>query len=52
MFKQKLLEACLTSSDIKENSCGWTINSGNDYQNFLIFITLLITGDEGWMTNF
>ena len=27
------------------------MNLGDEYQNFLIFIALLITGDEGWMLN-
>ena len=27
------------------------MNLGDEYQNFLIFIALLIAGDEGWTTN-
>ena len=38
-------------SDIKESSRGWAINLGDEYQNFFIFIALLIAGDEGWTTN-
>ena len=38
-------------SDIKENSCDWAMNLGDEYQTFLIFIVLIIAGDEGWATN-
>ena len=27
------------------------MNLGDEYQNFLIFIALIIPGDEGWATN-
>ena len=36
---------------MKENSHGWAMNLGDEYQNFLIFIALIIAGDEGWATN-
>ena len=39
-------------SDIKESSRGWAMNLGDEYQNFLIFIALLIAGVESWTTNF
>ena len=39
-------------SDIKESSCGLAINLGDEYQNLLIFIALIIAGDEGWAANF
>ena len=38
-------------SDIKESSRGWAMNLTDEYQNVLIFITLLIAGDQGWTTN-
>ena len=38
-------------SDIKESLCGWAMNLGDEYQNFFIFIALIIAGDEGWATN-
>ena len=38
-------------SDIKESSRGWAMNLGDEYQNFLIFIALMIAGGEGWATN-
>ena len=38
-------------SDIKERSCGWAMNMGDEYQNFYIFIHLLIAGDEGCTAN-
>ena len=28
------------------------MNLGDEYQNFLIFIALIIAGDEGWAANF
>ena len=28
------------------------MNLGDEYQNFLLFIALLMAGDEGWTTNF
>ena len=34
--------------DIKEISRSWAMNLGDEYQNFLTFIALLIAGDEGW----
>ena len=36
---------------MKESSRAWAMNLGDQYQNFLIFIALLIGGDEGWTTN-
>ena len=36
-------------SDIKESSCGWAMNLGDEYQNFLI--ALIIASDEGWAMN-
>ena len=36
---------------MKESSRGWAMNLGDEYQNFLIFIALLIAGDEGYATN-
>ena len=39
-------------SDINESARGWAMNLNNEYQNFSIFIGLLIAGDEGWKTNF
>ena len=38
-------------SNTKENSCGWEMNLDDEYRNILIFIALLITGDEGWTAN-
>ena len=28
------------------------MNLGDEYQDFLIFIALIIAGDEGWTMNF
>lgn len=38
-------------SKIKESLCGWVMNLGNEYQNFFIFIALLIADNEGWTAN-
>ena len=35
-------------SDIKKADVVWL---GDEYQNFLILIALLIAGDEGWTTS-
>ena len=40
-----------TVLDIKENLCSWAMNLDGEYQNFLIFIGLLLAGNEGCTTN-
>ena len=38
-------------SDVKWRTCGWSMNLGAEYKNFLIFITVLIWSDEDCTTN-
>ena len=36
---------------MKESSRGLVMNLGDEYQNFLVFISLLIVDHEGWASN-
>ena len=41
-----------TFSEIKRNLSSQAMNLGDEYHNILMFIALLIAGDEGWTTKF
>ena len=41
-----------TFSEIKRNLSSQAMNLGDEYHNILMFIALLIAGDEGWATKF